>query len=268
MRKPLGPGRKQDQGGLLRPRPRRAGRGRGEHKDGAIPHMVLLVHGDFMETYQWHCGGTIISEKFVLTAAQCTIKDEVIYVRTATVKKSDALDPKRLYKVARIVRHPDYNEVEDYNDIALLETQTEMLLDRLAMPACLPVGDSYNDSSAVALGFGTVGFGGKFSDSLSKVVLTKFSSEECAKHYKPASDLPYGIKGNIHLCYGDKIVSRDTCTGDAGGPLHIDNKDVHCMFRVIGIISFGIACGIIGVPGVYTRVAAYTPWIESIVWPD
>ncbi|GBP60534.1 hypothetical protein EVAR_97787_1 [Eumeta japonica] len=78
-----------------------------------------------------------------------------------TVKKSDALDPKRLYKVARIVRHPDYHSPDKYNDIALLETNTEMLLDRLAMPACLPVGDSYNDSRAVALGFGASEFAGR-----------------------------------------------------------------------------------------------------------
>lgn len=39
-----------------------------------------------------------------------------------------------------------------------------------------------------------------------------------------------------------------------------------CLYRIVGVVSFGPACGI-GLPGVYTRVAAYVPWVESVVWP-
>lgn len=56
--------------------------------------------------------------------------------------------------------------------------------------------------------------------------------------------------------------------GDSGGPLQVPtNSNPYCQYRVVGVVSFGPPCGI-GFPGVYTRVAAYVSWIESIVWPD
>ncbi|KAI8426718.1 hypothetical protein MSG28_014422, partial [Choristoneura fumiferana] len=54
---------------------------------------------------------------------------------------------------------------------------------------------------------------------------------------------------------------------DPGGPLTILNHGIHCMYTVVGITSFGMNCGSVGVPGWYTKVSHYVPWIESIVWP-
>ncbi|GBP60545.1 Serine protease snake [Eumeta japonica] len=185
----------------------------GTIKAGQFPHMVLLGFGDSTETARWLCGGTIISEKFVLTAGHCvrTIQyGEVKYIRTATLKRSDPLDPKRLFRVARILVHPNYNAPYGFNDIGLLESHTEILLDRLAIPACLPVGDSYNDSRAVAIGFGTSGFLEEPSDSLQKVSLNKFSTEDCSKIYAPTQHT-VGFQESSQLCYGDKTNARDTC---------------------------------------------------------
>lgn len=55
--------------------------------------------------------------------------------------------------------------------------------------------------------------------------------------------------------------------GDSGGPLQIYNSDVSCTYKVVGVTSFGKACGITNVPGVYTRVSNYVKWIEETVWP-
>lgn len=68
------------------------------------------------------------------------------------------------------------------------------------------------------------------------------------------------------VCAGGRKVSKDTCQGDAGSPLQILNKDDN-IYEIVGITSFGLPCGTIGPSGVYTRVAAYIPWIESVVWP-
>ncbi|KAI8426719.1 hypothetical protein MSG28_014422, partial [Choristoneura fumiferana] len=51
---------------------------------------------------------------------------------------------------------------------------------------------------------------------------------------------------------------------DPGGPLTILNHGIHCMYTVVGITSFGMNCGSVGVPGWYTKVSHYVPWIESI----
>lgn len=53
--------------------------------------------------------------------------------------------------------------------------------------------------------------------------------------------------------------------GDSGGPIQIVTDDG--VSTVVGITSFGISCGS-ALPSVYTRVAFYINWIESIAWPD
>lgn len=56
--------------------------------------------------------------------------------------------------------------------------------------------------------------------------------------------------------------------GDSGGPIQFDKivDDDSSIATVVGIISFGVDCGY-NLPGVYTRVANYREWIESVVWP-
>ncbi|KAF2897956.1 hypothetical protein ILUMI_08219, partial [Ignelater luminosus] len=54
--------------------------------------------------------------------------------------------------------------------------------------------------------------------------------------------------------------------GDSGGPLQIRNSNNSLQFYVIGVTSFGKGCGVQNIPGVYTRVSNYVPWIESVVW--
>lgn len=55
--------------------------------------------------------------------------------------------------------------------------------------------------------------------------------------------------------------------GDSGGPLELDEELLEGTFStIVGVTSFGKACGFVGVPGVYTRVSNYIEWIEGIVW--
>lgn len=55
--------------------------------------------------------------------------------------------------------------------------------------------------------------------------------------------------------------------GDSGGPLELDQELRRGTFStIVGVTSFGKACGFPGIPGVYTRVSSYIEWIEDIVW--
>jgi len=63
-------------------------------------------------------------------------------------------------------------------------------------------------------------------------------------------------------------IFRDFVTqGDSGGPLQIPHNRYTCMYKQIGVTSFGKRCAELDSPGVYTRVSKYLPWIEQIVWP-
>ncbi|KAJ8951770.1 hypothetical protein NQ314_007644 [Rhamnusium bicolor] len=59
--------------------------------------------------------------------------------------------------------------------------------------------------------------------------------------------------------------------GDSGGPLQVINVERASsilVYNIVGITSFGKACGLSDSPGVYTRVFNYLSWIENIVWPS
>lgn len=67
-------------------------------------------------------------------------------------------------------------------------------------------------------------------------------------------------------CAHDPNGVKNSCRGDTGGPLlKLGTDDTPT--RLIGITSFGVSCGS-SLSGIYTRVASYVDWIESIVWPN
>ncbi|KAK3919109.1 Serine protease snake [Frankliniella fusca] len=114
----------------------------------------------------------------------------------------------------------------------------------------------------------------ELSDRLLKVNLPVISLDHCRRVINSAMDgkLTRGIIDS-QLCAGGGPASstasnRDTCPGDSGGPLQLPtNNDPYCQYRVVGLVSFGPLCGI-GLPGIYTRVSSYVPWIERVVWPE
>ncbi|XP_046975600.1 serine protease snake-like [Vanessa cardui] len=234
-----------------------------------FPHMVLLGF-ETPDSIAWLCGGSLLSERFILTAGHCTFSKEyrqVKYARTSVLRRTDPVDPSRFYKIKNIFKHPEYRPPAKYNDIALLETDRDMQLDARAVPACLDTGAANEHARALASGWGATLNRGATADQLQKVILEEFSPEECAELFPPERNLRNGLNTSTQICYGDKTTSRDTCQGDSGGPLQLKHMQIHCMYTVVGVTSYGHACGLVGEPGIYTRVAAYVPWIESIVWP-
>ncbi|CAG4957414.1 unnamed protein product [Parnassius apollo] len=235
-----------------------------------FPHMALLGFGSDVDALQWHCGGSIISERFILTASHCTHTRDlgpVTYALLGILSRIERVDSSQRYKIKRIIRHPDYKPPKKYNDIALLQTEVDMTLNENIVPACLHVDTTAPDERALASGWGAIQTWGSGADSLQKVVLKKFSDSECAQLFRPARLMENGFDSKTQICYGDKAKSKDNCQGDSGGPLQLKNKKIHCMYTVVGVTSFRKACEYIGEPGIYTKVSAFVPWIESVVWP-
>lgn len=67
-------------------------------------------------------------------------------------------------------------------------------------------------------------------------------------------------------CAQDPDRKRDSCEGDSGGPLQVVSTNPNSA-KIVGVVSFSVGCATQW-PGIYTRVAYYIDWIESIVWPD
>lgn len=64
----------------------------------------------------------------------------------------------------------------------------------------------------------------------------------------------------------DPLARNDSCLGDSGGPLQYFADKDSGIATVLGIVSVGFSCAT-ALPSLYTRVAFYLDWIESIVWP-
>ncbi|XP_022836922.1 serine protease snake-like [Spodoptera litura] len=232
-----------------------------------FPHMALLGYGDEQKSAQWLCGGTVISERFILTAAHCTRRalGNVSYAALGILKRTDPKELWNIHNIKRIIPHPEYNPPSKYHDIALLETETEINFGKNLLPACLDTGKK-KELTADASGWGRLGHMKDLADTLQVVTLQEFEETECATFFSPHRHLKHGYDHEKQMCYGNHQKIIDTCEGDSGGPLQ--TNQFKCQYTVVGVTSFGKYCGILGSPGMYTRVSYYVPWIEAIVWPE
>lgn len=104
---------------------------------------------------------------------------------------------------------------------------------------------------------------GERSVDLIKAKLKPVNSIICSLLYNTSLLIPEGILPSMFCAEDyDSNGQKDTCDGDSGSPIQIIDND--CLYKIIGITSFGHLCGLPGFSGVYIRVSHYINWIKSI----
>ncbi|XP_071643203.1 serine proteinase stubble isoform X2 [Temnothorax longispinosus] len=205
------------------------------------------------------CGGSLIDDKHVLTAAHCVANMNSWDVARLTVRLGDYniktnTEIRHIERrVKRVVRHRGFNSRTLYNDVALLTLSEPVEFTEQIRPICLPSGSQlYSGKTATVIGWGSLRESGPQPAILQEVSIPVWSNSECKLKYGAAA--PGGIVDSF-LCAGR--AAKDSCSGDSGGPLMVNDG----RWTQVGIVSWGIGCGKGQYPGVYTRVTHFLPWI-------
>lgn len=246
---------------------------------GAYPWMTLLGYtSSSQQQVVWACGGALITQQYVLTAGHCTdpqftANRQLTVIRLGEYNLStdpDCVDgtcapSHQTFSPASILRHPSFNSrgtVTD--DIALVRLNGTVSFNAYVQPVCLPPADIdistfLSGRQATVAGWGVTERGAN-TQVLQRVRVPFVSRDVCNPVYRNAL-VPEQV------CFGGEE-RRDSCFGDSGGPVVVTGPNNSPIFTQLAVVSFGQpACGVAGVPAVYTSVGPYRSWILSNLQP-
>ncbi|XP_055626194.1 chymotrypsin-1-like [Toxorhynchites rutilus septentrionalis] len=212
-----------------------------EAANGSAPHQVSLQ----LKGFGHICGGAIISNRWILTAAHCvdgeTPGEINVLVGTNSLKEGG-----QLYESEKFIQHKQYNDPQFSNDIALIRLKSELQLAANVSIIEYSEREIGANLSVKLTGWGRTSMGGPIPTQLQTIDLKTLSHEDCKQRT---------VNADIgHICTLTRS-GEGACNGDSGGPLTYDEK-------LVGVVNFGVPCAL-GYPDAYARVSYYHEWIRT-----
>lgn len=230
-------------------------------REGQAGWQVLIRENNLFK-----CGGSLISQYWVLTAASCVYRNlnpSSYLVNLGVYNISDHRYTSR--SVSKIIIHPAYDELYMKFDIALIKLadSVDFWLNEPnnfnIIPICVADGsENYENKKAIATGYATFtpGFINK-NDIQNKqnINLTVLNDNECANNHAST------INNFIQVCAMEDLYREGKCGLDRGGPLAVQGKDSR--WHLVGITSWGYNPCSDG--GVFTRISTFADYIINII---
>jgi hypothetical protein len=222
-----------------------------------FPWQVYFISGNF------RCGGSIISNRWVVTAAHCTFNDTGTPIPVSTMSVRVGLNnPQNVsegktYPVSQAIVNAGFDSQTLLNDIALLRLQDTINFANAKPINLVTTDDAAQGATDPGVLSWVTGWGltqvtpQVLPTSLQKVQLPIISTVQAATVWGSqiqATDLMAGfLNGN-----------KDACNGDSGGPLVVP---VLGEYKLAGIVSWGSSS--CNTYGAYTRVSDMESWIRT-----
>ncbi|XP_038660367.1 transmembrane protease serine 9-like isoform X1 [Scyliorhinus canicula] len=217
--------------------------------DGEWPWQVSLRIGQHI------CGASIISDRWLVSAAHCFLENSnpsiwTAYMGSVNVQMGIARN------IKTIIRHPRYHSMTLDFDIAVLELSSPLNFTDYIRPVCLPSRNQVFPvgKSCSITGWGSLYFRGQWPTILQKANVDIIADTICNVSYHNAIT-------HRMLCAGFLEGGVDSCQGDSGGPLVC--LEPGGTWFLVGIVSFGFGCAEANFPGVYARVTALRDWVKE-----
>jgi len=165
-------------------------------------------------------------------------------------------------KVQIVASHPKFDPKTFEYDLALLRFYEPVDFQPNIIPICIPEEEEdLVGETAWVTGWGRLYDGGPLPSVLQEVDLPIINNTMCEDMYRKAGYVEH--IPSIFICAGYARGEKDSCEGDSGGPMVVQQPDGR--FVLNGVISWGIGCAEKNQPGVYTRISQFKSWINQIL---
>ncbi|XP_017469622.1 PREDICTED: trypsin zeta-like [Rhagoletis zephyria] len=222
----------------------------------SYPHQISLREKDILhpeQSYDHLCGGSIYSERIVITAAHCVDGEVPSQFKVVAGANQRNGTEGIIIPIQEIIIHERYDPYTAVNDISLLVLAAALPLNNYTIKAIeLTEKEPQHDNIATITGWGLTTESGAASDLLRETKVPIVGNEICKLRYP-------GMIDESMLCAGLLDVGgKDSCQMDSGGPLLVHGK-------LAGVVSWGFGCGDPQYPGVYANVWSLRQWLHEMI---